>query len=188
MIPAFNASGVLPPYVGADPANRTLVSPYDVSASELVGRFATSPDRAAILAGLLTYREQLRAAGIVIGYQWLDGSFVEDIELLESRAPGDVDVVTFAYRPVAAADDASWLAFFHSNLHLFDPQALKAQLKCDAYYVDLGKRPDLVVADTSYWYGLFAHQRRSGLWKGMLRLSLNSDDIVAQGQLRGAVP
>ena len=187
MIPAFNASGVLPPFIGGNPTVQASVSPYEVTATELVGRFATTPERKGILNGLLTYRTQLLAVGIDKGFQWLNGSFVEDIEAIEGRPPGDVDVVTFARRPTVAVSQNAWIAFFRSNLPIFDPGALKATLKCDAYYVDLDMRPDLTVSTTGYWYGLFAH-RRTGVWKGMLRLPLISDDIVAQGQLTGAAP
>ena len=185
MIPPFNPSGVLPPYVGKDATVRALVSSYDVTASELVGRFATSPERVAVLTGLLTYRAQLHAIGIVRGYQWLDGSFVEDVETLEGRPPGDVDVVTFASRPMGATDALAWAAFFQAHINCFNPKFLKANLKCEAYYVDLDRRPDLIVSDTQYWCGLFSH-RRTGLWKGMLRLPLASDDMLAGSQLTGA--
>jgi hypothetical protein len=187
MIPAFNASGVLPPFIGGNPTVQASASPYEVTATELVVRFATTPERTGILNGLLTYRTQLVAAGIDNGFQWLDGSFVEDIEAIEGRPPADVDVVTFAHRPTAVANQNAWVAFFGSNLRLFDPRTLKATLKCDAYYVDLDLRPDLTVSTAGYWYGLFAH-RRTGVWKGILRLPLISDDILAKGQLTGAAP
>jgi hypothetical protein len=186
MIPSFVA-GVLPPYVGNNPAVPTSVSPYSVTATELVGRFATSPERLGILSGLFTYRAQLRGAGIVDGFQWIDGSFVEDIEMLEGRPPNDADVVTFARRPAVAATQGAWTTFFQGNLGLFNPVALKATMNCDAYYVDLDLPPHLTVSSTGYWYGLFSH-RRSGAWKGMLRLPLLSDDIVAQSQLTGTTP
>jgi hypothetical protein len=39
---------------------------------------------------------------------------------------------------------------------------------------------------TRYWIGLFSH-RRDGIWKGMLRMELNTaaDDIAAGDFLRG---
>jgi hypothetical protein len=183
-IPAFNASGVLPPHMG-NPTHG--VSPYVVTASELVGRFATTRERIDVLTGLLTYRSELAAAGILDGFQWLDGSFAEDIETLEGRPPADIDVVTFARRPTPVADLTDWTTFFVANKHLFDPNALKARLKCDAYYVDLDQAPNLVVTTTAYWCGLFSH-RRAGLWKGMPFLPLMSDDTIAGDQLKRATP
>jgi hypothetical protein len=99
VIPAYNHSHVLPPFVGVDPTVRQGVSPYETTLSDLVDRFSTSPERAAILWGLLDYRAILNPLGIVSGYQWLSGSFTENIEALQARPPGDVDVVTVAHRP-----------------------------------------------------------------------------------------
>ena len=33
--------------------------------------------------------------GIGSGFQWLDGSFLENVEMTEKRDPGDLDLVTF---------------------------------------------------------------------------------------------
>jgi hypothetical protein len=62
---------------------------------DLVTRFATTPERQAIIAGLLAYRHALHATGLVRGFQWLDGSFAEHVEVIEQRPPNDIDVVTF---------------------------------------------------------------------------------------------
>jgi hypothetical protein len=43
------------------------------------------------------------------GFQWLDGSFAEQIELLEGRPPKDIDVVSFPLcqpKPAHAAQAA----------------------------------------------------------------------------------
>ena len=98
MIPPFNLSGVLPPYVGASPLDPAGLSPFDTSMREVVEALATSADRASILRGFISLREKLRALGITDGYQWCAGSFCEDIEALQGRSPSDVDVVTFFVR------------------------------------------------------------------------------------------
>ena len=98
MIPAFNHSYVLPPFEGERMISAHS-SPYVVTSSELVQRFAASEARRAVLDGLLHYRSELRGLGFLQGFQWLDGSFVEDVEAREGRAPGDIDLVTFAYPP-----------------------------------------------------------------------------------------
>ena len=46
------------------------------------------------------YRAALRAVGFDRGFQWLDGSFVED------RVPKDLDVVSFTYIWFAASHAA----------------------------------------------------------------------------------
>jgi hypothetical protein len=65
-----------------------------------VDRFSSSPERIAILHSLLQFREELYKSGITSGFQWLDGSFMENIETLESRPPNDMDVVTFYHLPI----------------------------------------------------------------------------------------
>src|SRR5437660_55494 len=112
MIPNFDLSGVLPPYVGPSPAESgAFMSPYEASIVEMVDKFATSPERKAILIGLLRYRDALATAGIVDGFQWLDGSFLENIEEREGRPPGDIDIVTFLHRPDSAKEMTAWAAF-----------------------------------------------------------------------------
>ena len=148
--------------------------------TEIVQRFATSAERVAILRGLLNYRAALAAVGLDNGYQWLDGSFVEDCEATRGRAPGDIDVVTFAYRPVAMTGNHDWMQFFVQNQNLFDTNQTKADFRCDAYYIDLLKPPHITVSDTAYFNGLFSHHRDTAQWKGMLLVELRSDDVAAR--------
>jgi hypothetical protein len=54
-IPPWNARGVLPPNDPLDPAGSDR-SPYPVPLLDLVMRFATLPERRAILQGLLDFR------------------------------------------------------------------------------------------------------------------------------------
>ena len=181
-IPPFNSSGVMPPYIGGDPTNPANMSPYTVSLVELVQRFAHSPERRAILTGFLNHRAYLLRLGVT-GIQWLDGSFLEDVENVEARAPGDIDVVTFIYRPPAYqnTDLVAWQAFLVQHQQVFDSQQAKAAYHTDAYFVDLWFGPSPVIKQTSYWFGLFSHKRATGLWKGMLELSLDpgQDDANA---------
>lgn len=180
MIPAFNESNVLPPFCGGNPASPTALSPYNASMCELVARFGGSPARQAILNGLLAYRQVLRDRGLTEGFQWIDGSFVENVEVSRGRAPADVDVVTFARRPEALRDNAAWRTFVATSRELFDPRVTKQCYLCDAYFVDLDKRSEMVVDDTRYWFGLFSHQRDTSLWKGMVKVPLRSDDDLAR--------
>ena len=186
MIPPHTLSHVLPPFINNDPRNRANISPYDTDLCEVIDRFGTGSARVEILRGLLEFRTALLGVGIVSGYQWISGSFTEGIETLESRPPGDVDIVTVAHRPAHAKDDSSWWKFFSENQDLFDPVANKTRFHCDTYYIDLQNLPEYLVLDVSYWYGLFSH-RRGGLWKGMLRIPLQGDDVAAQIRLAGVV-
>ncbi len=113
--------------------------------TEIVRRFGTSAERLAILRGLLDYRAAMAGVGVVHGFQWLDGSFVEDCETIRQRPPGDIDIVTFASRPAIP----DWARFCSQHPEIFDPIQTKTLFKCDAYYVDLHKPPHLIVLDTS---------------------------------------
>lgn len=94
-LPHWSNAGVLPPvrpnHLGYSPDR----SPYAVSLLTLVERFSTTPERIKILQGFLQFRAFLHELGVTSGFQWLDGSFMEQVELLESRSPNDIDVVTF---------------------------------------------------------------------------------------------
>ncbi len=180
MIPPHSHDGVLPPFIpGASPTTRGAVAPYRAEMLEVIDRFGSSPTRRDILEGLLAYREALRNIGILEGFQWIDGSFVENCELIRGRPPKDVDVITFAPRPVGL-DESAWRALVHSNMELFDPAQVKEKFSCDAYFVDLGAHPVQLVSNTRYWFGLFSHQRDTFIWKGMIEVALDDDDIEAK--------
>jgi hypothetical protein len=180
MIPAFNSSGVLPPFVlpgGVTDPNST--APYKIELVEMVDRFGTSPERKTILRGLIDYRNLLRSIGITNGFQWVDGSYVENCEINRRRQPNDIDVVTFAGRPKGFNDFAKWQDFIQRNINVFDRNKIKTQYHCDAYYVDLELPADFIVTHTRYWFGLFSHQRITFVWKGLLEIPLQADDTDA---------
>ncbi|UZN50988.1 hypothetical protein KZ686_21615 [Cupriavidus cauae] len=179
VIPAFTPSGVLPPFVGDSPARRGSMSPYQVGIEDVARRFAKSPARKTIFRGLLAYRKALRDIGLTQGFQWLDGSFVEDVESARMRPPGDIDVVTFVERPKEARDNAEWNLFQQEHLDLLIPATVKARYHCEAFLMDLQSPGSLLVDDTRYWFGLFSHQRNSYHWKGMLQVGLVDDDAAA---------
>ena len=105
-IPTWTADGVLPPINASHPVS-PMRSPYVVSLTDYVLRFGDTAERRTILEGFLRYRAALHAAGLVQGFQWLDGSFLEHIELTEGRAPNDIDVVTF-YRLPSVSHSGDW--------------------------------------------------------------------------------
>jgi hypothetical protein len=139
-IPPFSIDGVLPPYVGpSGPGGFSHdMSPYVASAVEIVSTFGTSGKRKKILAHWLDHRADLRAVGLQQGFQWLDGSFVED------KDPNDLDVVTFVFRPPTAADDATFNTFLTTNRHVIDPIQIKARYMLDVFFVDLNAFPESV--------------------------------------------
>jgi hypothetical protein len=179
VIPAFGLGEVLPPFVGADVTGGQSLprSPYPSTAEELVGAFCTSPERATILRGLFAFRATLRDEGFTEGYQWIDGSFVENCEAFRGRAPADVDVVSLLRRPAPLRDDAAWEDYVVPRIAtLFDAQWTKAHFHCDSYFVDLDSDPAFVAEVSAYWIGLFSHQRDTFRWKGLVKVEFGPDD------------
>jgi hypothetical protein len=181
VIPAFNHSHVLPPFEG-ERLTSAHSSPYVVTAGELVQRFVVNAGRSTIVDGLFLYRAELRSLGFVQGFQWLDGSFVEDVETREGRAPKDIDIVTFAHPP-AGMSKAQINDMMRSRPDLFDQELCKKGFHCDTTVVNLSTSPEWLVTQTRYWYGLYSHRRGDALWKGMLQLPLDSDDIAGREML-----
>lgn len=181
-IPNWNAQGVLPPN---DPLNPTSAerSPYIVSLTDFVLHFGTTTKRQAILIGLLDFRATLHAAGLANGFQWVDGSFLEDIEKTESRAPSDMDVVTFFHLPLGQSQKS----FASVHPRLFDHADTKNRFHVDAYFVPLDDNPPAcLVQRSAYWYSVWSH-RRNGLWKGYLQIDLaQTDDATANAEIQKA--
>jgi hypothetical protein len=146
-----------------------------VSAAEVVSTLGTSTKRQKILAHWLDHRAALRSLGFQLGFQWLDGSFVED------KDPNYLDVVTFTFRPPAALQRDNLAALMTANGQVFDRQQVKARYMLDAFFVDLNGSPEGIVSASRYWFGLFSHRRADELWKGMLQVRLENvaDDLAA---------
>jgi len=166
-IPPWTSQGVLPPVNPDNPVGPDR-SPYQVSLVDIVLRFGDSPERQRILDGFLRFRRELHAAGFVEGFQWIDGSFLENVERLEGRPPNDVDVVTFV-------DGASDVAIHKHVRAILDHDAVKAEYSIDHYFVELNLPGRILVAHSAYWSGLWSH-RRSMQWKGFLQVELARDD------------
>ena len=180
-IPAFDANNVLPPHAG-DPRRREQLSPFPCTTTELCQRFATTPERLIILDGFLRFRALLTQAGFIGGFQWVDGSFLENIEAEANRPPNDLDVVTFYLPP-----DAGFNARVATSYPLLTDQGqIHKTYRLDHYFLDMACHPVLTVEGTRYWSLLFSH-RRDGIWKGMVRVDLNTPaaDTNARALLPG---
>jgi hypothetical protein len=177
-IPAWTADGVLPPINASQPVSPER-SPYVVSLTDYVLRFSDTAERRTVLDGFLRYRSALHAAGVLQGFQWLDGSFLEHVELIEGRAPNDVDVVTF-YRLPAGLSQAQLAAKAGA---LFEHDSVKMEFRVDGYLVHLGMDAERLTHQSAYWYSVWSH-RRNQLWKGFVQLDLApGEDIVATATL-----
>jgi hypothetical protein len=176
-VPDFNSSGVLPPHLGM-PTNAAELSPYPATSLEICQKLGFSADRREILRGWIQLRKLLRTLGHNRGFQWIDGSFTEDAETHRSRSPSDIDVVSFLPQSPAMLDPA--IAQI-----IADPRQTKQLFKVDHLIVRLNWIGETIVEHTRYWCGLFSHRRDDGVWKGMLKVDLDTiaDDAAAKRHL-----
>ena len=173
-IPDWTAAGILPPIDARDPVSNAR-SPYQATLSDVILRFGTSSERRKILRGWIDYRAELYAVGIESGFQWVDGSFLEDIEMLEKRPPRDIDCVTFYRLPEGQTDEAT----LEANPELFDLKKVKSNYQVDGFLTNLSLPADKLISLTCYWYGVWSH-RRGGSWKGFIEVHLDpSENTVA---------
>jgi hypothetical protein len=112
------------------------------------------------------------------GFQWIDGSFLEEIEKTQNRSPGDIDVITFYWNPNPA---------FTTNLITAFPDIvnrtkIKADFFVDHFPIDVGitqkqpwKRLDIGVA----YFPI--HEREFG--KGCSELTSTRSPTILQQPL-----
>lgn len=174
MIPNFNHNFVIPPHLG-NPTQPTDVSPYECDILSFCQKFATSKSRIEILKGFLNFRAKLASVKILNGFQWIDGSFTENVEARENRPPNDIDIVTFVNGVTQENVDLINSTF----PECLDPLLSKTNFKVDHYLVDYGFSPDVTIELARYWVQLFSHNRFQ-VWKGILKVPLNSPGIDVQ--------
>lgn len=173
MIPPFNHNNVLPPYQGVNPVEPGCLSPYRSDILEFCQYFAKSPERIAILKGYVEFRLKCLKYGVQCGYQWIDGSFVENVEISQNRAPHDIDVVT-----MFALQDVNQQMVIANNFPAFvNPRLSKEQYMVDHYPCLVNVKPFGTIESVKYWNQLFGHNR-AGVWKGMVELPLYNNDVM----------
>jgi hypothetical protein len=174
-IPNFDHNGVIPPHKGNPTTDRNDLSPYLTTTLELCQKFSFSAERRTILTGFLQLRDALVQIGITQGFQWIDGSFAEDCENLRGCPPNDIDIVTFYFAP-------SVYPLNHPIMPILGNRAnTRNRFRVDHILVNLGFPPYTLVEETKYWFGIFTHRRMDNVWKGMLKVDLNTanDDADA---------
>jgi hypothetical protein len=175
IIPEPTIDGILPPFTGGDPGGGpALMSPYEVGPVEVVQRFGTTDHRRGMLKGWLDHRGALRGLGVERGFQWLDGSFVEE------KDPHDLDLVIFVHRPTSVHGAREWGLFLRANQGLFDRRGVKQAYSLDTFFLDMNGNPETLVSIARYLLQLFSHQRETYLWKGILQVRL--EDTGEDGQ------
>ena len=175
-LPAWNSMGILPPIKPGAPGTSPERSPYQINLSSFFDCFALTQERIDILSGLLSFRAELHKLGINQGFQWLDGSFLENIETSEARPPNDIDVVTFYNMPSGETQQS----LAQKNSSIFNLLYLKTTFAIDGYFFMLGNPIDVKeIKIITYWYSIWSH-RRNGLWKGFVQIDLDpSQDAEA---------
>lgn len=94
---------------------------------------------------------------------------MEHVELLENRAPNDIDVVTFFELPAGETQTS----LMQRDTGLFTQELLKNIYFVDGYFAQLGQPTDrLQVKNIAYWYSMWSH-RRNGVWKGFVQIDLD---------------
>ena len=178
-IPPWNSAGVVPAHNLAAPTSRDR-SPYAVSLFDIVTHFGNTEARRYLLQKWLDFRAALYQVDIQEGFQWIDGSFVENIEQVSGRPPNDIDVVTFFYIP----DGYTGAALYQRSPRLFDSEFVKDRYAIDAYFVQLNHaRAEEIIEQSIYWYSIWSHTR-TGQWKGYLQVDLSpSHDATARVKL-----
>lgn len=177
-LPSFDSRGLLPPFLGDDAATPDR-SPYWITMDELATAMGSTPHRKQLIANLITYRKMLADEGYVSGIQFIDGSFVENIETIASRPPSDIDVFSVLCAPPKYLSDmpawqATGLPFWQTEI--IDRDRNKQRFGLDTYAVlfeERAAKPMNLISDIIYWYGLFSHQRGTLAWKGFAGLALD---------------
>lgn len=179
----FNEHGVLPPRAGDEvDADR---SPYPMTIDAFCRQFGSTGERRLILDGLLRLRADLTAEGFG-GFQWINGSFTEDVETLRNRPPGDIDVVTFV--PLGTREQQ--VTILQTRPMFFAHLGSKIAYAVDHYMEPTDKSPLSMerAHKIAYWYSMWAHQRDTDRWKGFVAIRLPCNDTIASAWLSGHNP
>lgn len=181
--------GLLPPFLGADAVTPER-SPYLSTMPQLVASLGTSGHRRQLIRHLIDYRALLADHGYVAGVQFVDGSFVENVEQSAGRPPVDIDVFSILRLPDQyRVDPSAWnpggLSFWENEVA--NRAKNKQRFSLDTYGMILdGVGPMQIIRDLIYWYGLFSHQRDTFAWKGFVMVALDpTADQAARSALEG---
>ncbi len=179
-LPPFDMRGLLPPFMGEDAATADR-SPYQTTMPELVAAMGTSQHRRGLIRKLIAYRTLLLGDGYIKGVQFIDGSFVENIELIRNRPPQDIDVFSILHIPPKYLNNIhDWITI---GLQFWADEVVHRDKNKDRFSLDtygivfeecIGD-PMRLINNTNYWYGLFSHQRETFAWKGFACLALDPD-------------
>ena len=175
-IPEWDSRGFLPPWLG-EPRQAGSHPPYLVPLTDFVLRFGDTAQRREILTGFLDYRNALHAAGLVRGFQWVNGSFVTNTAQIANREPSDIDVVTFYHLPEGYTQET----LLNTSPTTFDRTAVLAKYGADTDVICLDTSDMFYLLKVSvFWHSFWSHTIQ-GYRKGYLVIPLdNSMDASAR--------
>ncbi len=115
------------------------------------------------------------------GFQWVDGHFLED-DRQKKKAPDHIQVVTFCH-PSPVIDEPEYADLTGT---LTNRKKTRDQFRVDHMPVLLTLPPEKMIDYTRFWCNLLSHQSKTGVWKGMLKIELNTvaEDNAALQHLR----
>lgn len=173
----WNIHGVIPPIADGEDGSSPNRSPYQINIVEFVKKFSYSRERCSIIAKFLDYRQKIYQLEINQGFQWVDGSFTENVEQSRQRPPNDIDLVNFFYQPPHITEE-----FLAEHGYIFEHDIVKRNYLVDSYWVNLSvDDKEHIVKQTAYWYSMWSHQRDTDIWKGFYQIPLTpEDDIIAR--------
>ena len=134
------------------------------------------------MRGLLDFRAALHQAGLTIGIQWINGSFVNDKVSQEGKEPCDIDVVTLFYVPSGMTQEGLVERF--PDLLGGGSLTNREQFYVDSYFVSMNSGDFWYTAKAmTFWNNLW-HHTEDGKRKGFLAIDLAStEDEVARRML-----
>jgi hypothetical protein len=163
------------------PVSKPYRSPYLYSIQELAQDFINGypgfdeVKRSKLIGGLLEYRRLLYSYGIINGFQWIDGSFVTNKELILNEAPNDIDVFSLLELP----EGETQLSLAEKYPYLSDHIKIKKDLSLDTYvyFVDPNNVDyEKIISNALYFHGIWTQYRHKPLHKGYIRVNLSPDD------------
>jgi hypothetical protein len=181
--------GLLPPVNSNDDTHPDR-SPYFCTMTELCSALGTTDHRRALLRNLIGYRSVIASDDFVQGVQFINGSFVENIEATEQRQPNDIDVFSILAPPAKyiqtpALWQATGLAFWKNEIIDNPKNKLRFSIDCYALMLNIDNI-GLFLRQSLYWYSLFSHKRSNHDWKGFAAVPLNVvDDQAALTAIAG---
>lgn len=174
----FEKNGLLSGNLNVD-RKYILISPHRFTIENFIISFAYSPERLQLISGFLEYRKYLRSLGVIRGFHWIGGSFVEAIEKIGNRPPGDIDVVTFAIQNINDGNRNS-LRNLSSKIHS-DRAKIKKYLFIDGYLGDLS--PNFInyserefVYGFIFWYEMYSYSKNTETRKGFIEIPIETLD------------